>query len=103
MLGEWRRNAGGALGAPGVLQESLASGRLVLALGLSKIVPDEYVILDNSVILLRNGGISLILSYIINILSFKTMPSPFLFLQAINRSISLGNSYSFSAFPLRGQ
>jgi len=40
MLGEWRRKAGGALGAPGVLQESLASGRLVLALGLSKIVPD---------------------------------------------------------------
>jgi len=39
-LAEWRRNAGGALGAPGVLQESLASGRLVLALGLSKIVPD---------------------------------------------------------------
>jgi len=39
-LAEWRRNAGGALGAPGALQESLASGRLVLALGLSKIVPD---------------------------------------------------------------
>jgi len=39
-LAEWRRKAGGALGAPGVLQESLVSGRLVLALGLLIIVPD---------------------------------------------------------------
>jgi len=39
-LAEWRRNAGGALGAPGVLQESLVSGHLVLVLGLSKLDPD---------------------------------------------------------------
>ena len=40
-LAEWHRNTGGPLGAPGVLQDSLGSGPLVLASGLSKIVPDE--------------------------------------------------------------
>ena len=47
-LAEWCRNAGGALGGPGVLQESLASGRLVLALGLSKIVADVPLLFASS-------------------------------------------------------
>jgi len=45
-LAEWRRNARGAVGAPGVLQELLASGRLALVLGLLKIVLDVYMLLS---------------------------------------------------------